>query len=324
MNIGAADVEDPASFRVYAGGPGLGTGSNANGYNAASSRELRLACRGQYQRLDPPFRGAKVTVRRRKGNEGLAQMVRSNNNRSAYEWLLQLSAEGWAWEFLRRNPDYRRDYVAFSQVESDLASSAALRWGLLKFEDPDIDAREAIVFWSPKHCRSVLSVVAAGDLPDCPSGGECRMAGVKCRISVFEASGSSHRHVLYSCEGLFLQLAIAGANYGDLSRVKLLVEAFPQRGGDHRLLALRRLADLFQHRRMRRQLYARQRRGPRLSHIVQILDAHAKSPRHRATAREVFGEEKADGEWDNLRDHVRRAVAAGRKLTQSGYLDFLN
>ena len=31
-------------------------------------------------------------------------------NEDDYERTKTLSAEGWAWEFLRRNPEYRKDY----------------------------------------------------------------------------------------------------------------------------------------------------------------------------------------------------------------------
>ena len=73
-------------------------------------------------------------------------MVKPKDSRGAYEWMLELSAEGWAWEFLRRNPFYRRDYVAFSQADQGVAAGEALRWGLLQFSDPDIDARMAADF----------------------------------------------------------------------------------------------------------------------------------------------------------------------------------
>jgi hypothetical protein len=33
-----------------------------------------------------------------------------------YAYTRDLGREGWAWEFLRRNPDYRRDYAAFREA----------------------------------------------------------------------------------------------------------------------------------------------------------------------------------------------------------------
>jgi hypothetical protein len=242
-------------------------------------------------------------------------MARPNGDRDSYAWMLELSAEGWAWEFLRRNPSYRRHYIACRKTDDVAASRAAHRWGLLRFADPDEDARSAIVFWSPAKNRSVLPLVTAGK-------GSNGLVGVECRIATLELAWSAQRHVLYSCGGRFLQLAITGE--GDLNRVRYMMDALPERSGDPKLVALRRLADLIQHKRLRPELYSRQKRGPRLSHIAEVLDFSAVNSAHRSIARAVFGNNRADEEWDNLRDHVRRALSAGRKLTQGGYLEFLS
>jgi hypothetical protein len=232
-----------------------------------------------------------------------------------YEWMLALSAEGWAWEFLRRNPSYRKHYMSCRKADPVAASRAAHRWGLLQFSDPDEDARSAVVFWNPAKNQSVLPLVTGRE-------GRNGLAGVLCRVSVLELAWSVQRHILCSCGGRFLQLAITGK--GDLSRVRYTMDDLPERSGDPKLTALRRLADLTQHKRLRPELYTRQKRGPRLSHIAEVLDIYANNPAHRSIARLVFGDERADQEWDNLRDHVRRALAAGRKLTQGGYLNFLS
>jgi hypothetical protein len=251
------------------------------------------------------------------GQEGLNQgysAMSPESSRDNYAWMLELSAEGWAWEFLRRNPSYRSHYLACRKVDNFVASRAAHRWGLLNFADPDEDARSAIVFWNPEKNRSVLPLVTAGE-------GCNGLVGLKCRVSILELSWSAQRHVLYSCCGRFLQLAISGE--GDLNRVRYMMDALPERSSDPKLVSLRRLADLTQHKDLRPALYSRQKRGPRLSHIAEVLDYCASNPAHRSIAHAVFGKDRAEEEWENIRDHVRRALAAGRKLMQGGYLEFL-
>lgn len=51
----------------------------------------------------------------------------------AYDYLEGLSAPDLAWEFLRRNPDYQRDYAALTAAPHDAAAQAAFRarWGLM-------------------------------------------------------------------------------------------------------------------------------------------------------------------------------------------------
>jgi hypothetical protein len=243
-------------------------------------------------------------------------MSRGTSKREAYDWMLSLSAEGWAWEYLRRNAEYRHDYFCFVDAHVRPSAEAAMRWGLLQFVNPDIDARCAPVFWRPATNLSVLSLFRSGDWQ---TDG---LEGIECSVTVLEPSNPDVHHVLYSCEGRFLQLAITSdtALYGG----RFMVDALPEQGKDRKLATLKRLADLALHKQLRPHLYGRQRRGPRLAHIAEIMDSHARNPAHRSIAGDVFGKERTDSEWDNLRDHVRRAVFAGRRLVQGGYLDFLS
>jgi hypothetical protein len=47
---------------------------------------------------------------------------------AAYEYAKRLESDGLAWEFLRRNPDYRADYRA--APDDDGADARAAVWGL--------------------------------------------------------------------------------------------------------------------------------------------------------------------------------------------------
>jgi hypothetical protein len=52
---------------------------------------------------------------------------------AAYAYLDELNPAGLAWEFLRRNPDYQRDYRAAAGDSADQAEfpeAVILRWGL--------------------------------------------------------------------------------------------------------------------------------------------------------------------------------------------------
>jgi len=240
-------------------------------------------------------------------------MEPSKSARGVYDWMLGLSAEGWAWEFLRRNPDYRQDYVACTVGNLPNRHEAAARWGLLTVTDPNVDARSAAIFWSSGQSQAVLQLVTAGETE--PNG----LSNLNCKTSALALPGMPQRHVLYSSEGRFLQLAITGD--GAICRSRYMVDALPEHDGQ--LTALRKLTDLLRYKRMRPHLYGRQRRGRRLAHVAAILDSYARHPAYRLVARDVFGNERAESDWDRLRDHIRRVVAAGRKLSRNGYLEFL-
>ena len=80
-----------------------------------------------------------------------------------YAFVNSLPAAGCAWEFLRRNPDYRKAWLAASSEPfgSVGESCDAAAWGLVRFESPDRDARVANVFWHPRVSREILPVMAS-------------------------------------------------------------------------------------------------------------------------------------------------------------------
>ena len=65
---------------------------------------------------------------------------------AAYLYTLHLDGPALAWEYLRRNPDYRLDWLRRRR-----RSDTAHRWGLRLLEDPELDARDAHPAWFPDH-----------------------------------------------------------------------------------------------------------------------------------------------------------------------------
>lgn len=63
---------------------------------------------------------------------------------AAYVYVLHLEPASRAWEFLRRNPRYVREWMRHHRRAS---SRIAARWGLATLVDPRLDAREASPVW---------------------------------------------------------------------------------------------------------------------------------------------------------------------------------
>lgn len=79
------------------------------------------------------------------------------------EQLARLDRAGFAAEFLRRNPDYRRDFrrtaraVAAGRLGADEAAARlARRWGCLNAPDPDAPFGADRVFWLPEASPETL------------------------------------------------------------------------------------------------------------------------------------------------------------------------
>lgn len=83
---------------------------------------------------------------------------------SAAQTLNQLDRAGFAWEFLRRNPDYRKDYRRIVEDAEGAARAAAAcgeRWGLVFRLPPELPAAETPVLWRPELLPHNVVVVPA-------------------------------------------------------------------------------------------------------------------------------------------------------------------
>jgi hypothetical protein len=80
---------------------------------------------------------------------------------AAYLYVLHLDGPSLAWEYLRRNPEYRRTW----QHHRHRPQHEAQRWGLRLLEDPMRDARDAYPDWFPDP-GSVVQVYPDADPTD--------------------------------------------------------------------------------------------------------------------------------------------------------------
>jgi hypothetical protein len=65
---------------------------------------------------------------------------------AAYLYVLHLDGPALAWEYLRRHPDYCRDW----RRHRGGVDAVARRWGLHVLENPTLDARDAHPVWYPE------------------------------------------------------------------------------------------------------------------------------------------------------------------------------
>lgn len=74
---------------------------------------------------------------------------------AAYLYVLHMDGPSLAWEYLRRNPQYRHE-CSRSRRSKKPSIDASHRWGLRLFEDPARDARDAQPDWMPDPDRLLL------------------------------------------------------------------------------------------------------------------------------------------------------------------------
>lgn len=232
---------------------------------------------------------------------------------AAYLYVLHLDGPALAWEYLRRHPDYRRDWLRRRRQPD-----AAGHWGMRLLEDPALDARDAHLAWFPDHDAVVQLYPDADPPPDALCFEFWKLPGHKhlthdgkrlmlvarwpgcCLRFVLApglADGMAYTYAIRAC-------AVPCARYHafavELDRLAAAADAAP---------------------------VATARPRPSLSqlqevHTLQALDATLAGASLREVAEGLFGVDAVVADWHKdsaVRARVRRLVRRGEALMRGGY-----
>jgi len=232
---------------------------------------------------------------------------------AAYLYALHLDGPALAWEYLRRHPDYRRDWLRRRRQ-----SEAARIWGLRLLEDPALDARDAHPTWFPDHA-GVLQLYPDADPP--PEAGAFEFWRIPGRKPLIH---DGKRLVLVArWPGCCVRLALApGLADGMAYLYAVRAYATPCTGYRAMTAALDKLAMVGA---VAPAEAARSRPTPAALlelHTLQALDATLAGASLRETAIGLFGADTAATGWyadGGLRSRVRRLVRRGQSLMRGGY-----
>lgn len=231
---------------------------------------------------------------------------------AAYLYVLHLDGPALAWEYLRRAPDYRRDWLRRCRHPD-----TALLWGLRLLEDPGLDARNAHPTWFPDHDTVVQLYPDADPPPDALPFEFWRIPGYKQLIH-----DGRRLLLLARLPGYCLRLSLAPA----LDEGMAYVHAF--RACHSPCARYRALADeLGKMVAARVESVAATKCRPSQTmllelHTLQALDATLAGASLREAAEGLFGAEAVTAGWyadGGLRSRVRRLVRRGRSLMRGGY-----
>lgn len=252
-----------------------------------------------------------------------------------YAYTRALDRPGWAWEFLRRNQGYRRDWrLCQAGLPNPIRHTSGavyfrlrrrfLRaevWGLVMFSNPSLTAKDTGVFWHPTtHNRMVsCSAAPANDSLDNAVGledfcGKRQVLAVgEVEYVVVEAPQKSARLAVRGCSLLIrppeMTFHIEGLNrVGPVTETLQILKGFRGQG------------PAVNHEWGQTEL--------RLRECLVALDGHIAGRTYRDMAGVLYGSDRVAETWTSgtrfMKDKVRRAVERGIEFMNGGYCKLLS
>lgn len=255
----------------------------------------------------------------------------------AYDYTARLARREWAWEFLRRNADFRIAWrtaqLEYGLVGYDAGTTMIVSqhehpsletWGLLYATAPDQDARMASVFWSPDIYTGVLRLTAF-PLSARIDATPFLLRDIACASVLLEIPNAP-QHLLFADNGRGLQLVVEGADV--LRPVRLMTNSAPDVAyAAAQIRALHCFNDLRLTGRLNVSSLQRDPLTPRLRHVLRVLDGSLSGASFQDIARAVsptdFSTEGWLGRVGGMRDRIRRALRRGCHLMKGGYRTLL-
>lgn len=220
-------------------------------------------------------------------------------------------APGLAWEFLRRNPDYRSAYAGWRRERREPAAPIDRRWGLRFAADPQLGADEASVFWLPEVAPGVVLRLEPGE-------GERSRAGRPLPAGqCVRAEDGLHLRTAWG-----LQVLVRGG--GPVDQPLFVALAY-----DEHLRLRVRAVDALERISAGRpppKSHLTDAQLVRLNRCLIALDGALAGRSYRTIAADVFGAGALVGEpWKTaaIRGATIRLVQTGRGLMNGGYLKLL-
>ncbi|MCO8611356.1 DUF2285 domain-containing protein [Burkholderia multivorans] len=230
---------------------------------------------------------------------------------AAYLYVLHLDGPALAWEYLRRHPDYGRDWLRRRS-----RPDAAHAWGLRLLEDPALDARDAHPDWFPDPVGVLQLYPDADPPPEVEAFEFWRIPGrkhllhdgkrlvltahwpgccVRLALAPGLADGMAYLYAVRACATPCANYRTITAALDKRAAVDVPAAAARSRPTSAALLEL---------------------------HTLQALDAALAGASLRETAEGLFGAEAVAAGWyadGGLRSRVRRLVRRGQSLMRGGY-----
>jgi len=245
---------------------------------------------------------------------------------------------GFAWEYLRRNPEYCAMYRNLSHRNSlhyGLSTghvryectddNLAHKWGLECFENPKRNSLTASVFWRQEVFPSALSVQYHLKSKQNADQATFKLSNFACQKQHYSKLDGG-RIIVVQTQELWLQLS--GNPYTrDAENESFSVVISGRLGARRRIDALRQLTSLSRNGLDEFKLLGRQKTFMRLRNALQAYDIRADGGSYKDVAAILFGHDLVANEWSHsggfLKARAIRAFKLAERMVAQDYRKLL-
>ena len=250
-----------------------------------------------------------------------------------------LSNAGFAWEFLRRNPNYRIAYgrsrasthlphkisSGGSYIRLNNPSKAAEKWGLQSFANPDLDYLQAHVFWSHKAFNQWLPIEFGIERASNLSAKSIRFSDISCTRHHLITQDGRRETVLKSP---FFWLQLHGEPPSPTKEnSRIIIQIDGRSGMRRRLEVLQFLADLRDNKPYDDMIETRPQMFKNLQFYLKILDLKPLEMSYKDMSALIIGKDRTQADWDShgcsLKSKMVRGTTRAVKLMEGDYIKLL-
>jgi len=239
---------------------------------------------------------------------------------AAYAPLLGADRSLFAWEWLRRDPEYLAAARCAQRQLPAFENPAAARFGLVAFEHPGLGVPEARPLWRSGIHPLVLAVE--------PGAGSPEDSFLLDRLSRYSTlvAGAKSEHLLLSDGFRAIRIDAPAGTFGTAPVfLRYRLEGFAS--AKEQLLTLQRFLALFRTGGFARSLHPQERSARRWILILRARDALSAGASQRQIAQGLLSSSVAEPRWrirePSVRLQAQRLLRSATKLGNGGYRCFL-
>ena len=245
---------------------------------------------------------------------------------------------GFAWDYLRRNIEYARDFEDIPYIETpDKRSVAghvwyetgadkrAHRWHLECFESPLSTGLDALVIWRQDAFPGALSVQYHDDFDQDNAGNSFKLSNFDCHKQHYIKADGTRISVIKSAE-FWLQISGSPDDIeGEDQPFSVLIDG--GKGARRRIDALRQLTSLSRNGSENFKLLGRQKAFKKMRNALVAYDIRANGGSYKDVGVVLFGSENVQQDWDSsggfLKARAIRACKFGERMVAQDYRSLL-